>query len=299
MMGNIYEALKTHKRKIILLGVMLLVLDGTLFSHIITAAKNGDTTEFDFLNVGQGDSELVQLMSGKQHSRIKILIDGGPENGMGETALAALLSPTDKYIDLVVMTHAQADHMGGLITVMKHYRVGAFLWTGRVNDISAFRELMDILKKNHTKIITLARGDVIKNGENKISVISPDTVLVNDKDLNNSSLVLRVASASTTALFLGDVGKIAEFNLVRSGITRADIIKVPHHGSRASLVPNFLYAIHPRIAVFEVGKNSYGHPTEEALKNYTQLGAKLFRTDKDGTIRLLVGKNRNITVIKN
>lgn len=276
---------------------MLLVLDGILFSHMIAAAKNAET-EFDFLNVGQGDSELVQLMNGKRHARTKILIDGGPENGMGEAALASLLSPTDKYIDLMAMTHAQADHMGGLIDIAKHYRVGAFLWTGRVNDISAFRELIDILKKNHTKIITLARGDIIKNGENRISVVSPDRTLVNDKDLNNSSLVLRVTSASTTALFLGDVGKKAELNLVRSGIEHADIVKVPHHGSRASLISDFLRAIRPKIAIFEVGKNSYGHPSEEALSSYAELGAKLFRTDKNGTIRLIVGENRNITVVK-
>ncbi len=291
----IFAVVSEYRRKLIPLIAALLFATSILFSHIFSATTN---TEFDFLNVGQGDSELIQMKSGERSPRVKILIDGGPENGMVRAALSSLLSPTDAYIDLVAMTHAQADHMGGLIDIAKHYRIGAFLWTGRTNDISAFRELMDILKKNNVMIFTLRKGDMIKNGGNIITVISPDDALLSDKDLNNSSLVLRVAAASTTALFMGDIGRSAELALARNGVGPVDIAKVPHHGSRASLVVGFLNAIRPRIAVFEVGKNSYGHPAEEVLSKYAELGALLFRTDKQGTIRLIADEGRKIQAIK-
>lgn len=291
-----FVILKEYGRKTIPLIIACAVITGILLSHVVTVTAR--STEFDFLNVGQGDSELVQMRNGEYGNRVKMLIDGGPENGMARTAFSSLVSPTDRYIDLVAMTHPQADHMGGLIDIAKHYRIGAFLWTGRTNDISAFRELMDILKKNNVRIITLRKGDVIRSGECIITVLSPDSVLLSDKDLNNSSLVLRVAVASTTALFMGDIGRSAELALARNGVKAVDIAKVPHHGSRASLITDFLNAIHPRIAVFEVGKNSYGHPTEEALSKYAELGALLFRTDKQGTIRFIVGEGRKIQVLK-
>ena len=290
-----FAILHEYKRKMIPLIAALLLTTGILFSHIFSTTAH---TEFDFLNVGQGDSELVQMKSNNHSPRIKVLIDGGPENGMVRAALSLLLSPTDVYIDLVAMTHAQADHMGGLIDVAKHYRIGAFLWTGRTNDISVFRELTDILKKKNVRIITLRKGDIIRSGKDVIKVLSPDDALLHDKDINNSSLVLHIASASTTALFMGDIGKSAELPLVRGGIKPIDIAKVPHHGSRASLMTDFINAIRPRIAVFEVGKNSYGHPTEEALSQYAALGALLFRTDKQGTIRLITGEGRMIQAIK-
>ena len=290
-----FAIVREYKRKMIPLIAALMLATGILFSHIFSATAH---TEFDFLNVGQGDSELIQMKSNNHSPRVKVLIDGGPENGMVRTALSSLLPPTDTYIDLVAMTHAQADHMGGLIDVAKHYRIGAFLWTGRANDISGFYELMGILKKNNVPMVILRRGDVIKNGGSVITVVSPNIALAHNKDINNSSLVLHIASASTTALFMGDIGKSAEFELVRGGIRPVDIAKVPHHGSRASLMTNFINAIRPRIAVFEVGKNSYGHPTEEALSQYAGLGALLFRTDTQGTIRLITGERRMIQAIK-
>ena len=290
-----FVVIHEHRRKIIPLIAALAFVTSILFTHIFSDATH---TEFDFLNVGQGDAELVQMKNGERSSPVRLLIDGGPENGMVLTALSSLLPPTDTYIDLVAMTHAQADHMGGLIDIAKHYHIGAFLWTGRANDISAFRELMDILKKDGVKMITLQKGDVIKSGDSIISVLSPDSALLHDKDLNESSLVLRVVVASTTVLFAGDIGRSAERMLASNGVGRSDIIKVPHHGSRASLFANFLDMIHPRIAIFEVGRNTYGHPTEEALSKYAELGALLFRTDKQGTIRLIVGEGRKIQVIK-
>ncbi|MEK7089502.1 MAG: MBL fold metallo-hydrolase [Patescibacteria group bacterium] len=299
MVDWFFDLLEKHKRKTVPLFIALIVLDAILFSQIIAGAKSNSKTEFDFLNVGQGDSELVQFASETSWARTKLLIDGGPENGRVLTALASLLPSSDRYIDLVAMTHAQADHIGGLIDVAKRYRIGTFIWTGRTNDISAFRELMEILKKNNTKIITLMRGDVITSGESVVRVLSPDKILLNDKDINNSSLVLHVSSARTTALFTGDIGRTAELRLVRDGLINIDILKVPHHGSRSSVIADFLNAVKPKIVVFGVGKNSYGHPSEEALINYAKLGASIFRTDKNGTLRFIVGEGRSVEVVKN
>lgn len=294
-----FELLEKYKSRVLPLFTALFVVDIILFSYIISGISNSNKTEFDFLDVGQGDSELLQFAADTNRNRIKVLIDGGPENGKALTAITSLLSPTDSYIDIIAITHPQADHIGGLIDIVKKYKVGAFIWAGRENDISIFHELMDVLKKSDTKILELSRGDSIKIGANIIRVVSPDGKLLLDKDLNNSSLVLSAKSASTTALFTGDIGKTAELSLSKLSIIKADIIKVPHHGSRYSVISNFLNAVSPKIAVIEVGKNSYGHPSEDALNGYAQIGATIFRTDKNGTLRFIIGEGRNVNVIKN
>lgn len=279
-MKNFLKQILANKPAVALL--MLAAADAALWFFILsgTALRS---PQFYFLNIGQGDSELI-LLPRPGGGSVKILIDGGPDASVvGE--LGKVLPVGDRAIDLVLMTHPQLDHFGGFIEVLKQYRVGAFLGTGRVGQIAAYRELMDIIRGRGIPYVTLARGSSITYGDVAIDVLSPNGADIVSSELNDGCLVLRVATRDTRALFTCDAGENIETELVASDDIRADILKVGHHGSRFSSSANFLAAVAPKVAVIEVGKNTYGHPTKDALTRLADSGAKIFRTDQNGTVR--------------
>lgn len=241
---------------------------------------------FYFLNVGQGDSELVFLPKVNGGS-VTLLIDGGPDAKLS-SELAKVLPVGNRRIDLVLMTHPQLDHFGGFIDVLQRYEVGAFLGTGRAGTTKAYRELMRIIRERQIPYITLARGGRITYEGVVIDILSPNKQNLFSKELNDSCLVLRIQTAETRALFMCDAGEHIERELVAEDDVRADILKVGHHGSRFSSSAAFVRAVQPKVAVIEVGKNSYGHPTKDALARLATVGAQIFRTDKNGMVRLAV-----------
>lgn len=240
--------------------------------------------QFYFLNVGQGDSELV-LLPKTNGGSVKLLIDGGPDAKVAEE-LAKALPAGDRRIDLVLMTHPQLDHFGGFIEVLRQYEVGAFLGTGRVGTSGAYRELMRVIRERRIPYVALRRGSRIVYDNTVIDVLSPNARDLASKELNDGCLVLRVATPAARALFTCDAGENIERALAATDDIRADILKVGHHGSRFSSSAGFLNAVRPKVAVIGVGKNSYGHPTPQALARLANVGAQIFRTDKNGTVRL-------------
>ena len=283
MIEKLFDWLNFHLAKIVPLVTALLILDCMLWFWVIADVRGAHAMSLSFLNVGQGDAELITFPGGRT-----MLIDGGPADGSILSALAPLLPPTHRTIDVVALTHAQADHLTGLIDVVKHYRVDAFVWTGRAGSGAAYNALMKALKDNHVKMLTLREGDAIRSGAGVEQVLSPNAQLAQSKDLNDSSLVLKISFASTTALFTGDVAKGAERQLAQEFPAHVDILKVPHHGSRTALIDEFVRTLSPVLSVIEVGKNSYGHPTSEALASLASVGSRVFRTDKDGTVTMRI-----------
>ncbi len=267
-----------HKNKIIVIGAVSAVFCFSVLWQVFAPAS-GDL-EVYFLDVGQGDSELIELPGGTD-----ILIDGGPPNGRVLNELARALEQGDRYIDLVILSHPQLDHFGGLVEVLKRYRVGVFVWNGAETDSDAFAELKETLRENGIPEVVLGAGDKIRTGESEIIVISPDKELIKAKDLNDTSLVLELSSGNSRTLFTGDVSAAALQNLRFGDV---DILKVAHHGSRFSSSVEFLEAVKPEAAVVEVGRNSYGHPTYEALEALRSVGAQIFRTDVDGTLKFTI-----------
>ncbi|OGG38123.1 hypothetical protein A2116_01355 [Candidatus Jorgensenbacteria bacterium GWA1_49_17] len=267
-----------HKNKIIVIGAVSAVFCFSVLWQVFTPAS-GDL-EIYFLDVGQGDSEFVKLPGGTD-----ILIDGGPPNGRALNELARALERGDRYIDLVILSHPQLDHFGGLVEVLKRYKVGVFIWNGAETDSDAFAELKETLRENGIPEVILGAGDKIKAGGSEIIVISPDDELLKAKDLNDTSLVLELVSGNSKTLFTGDASAAVLENL-RSG--DLDILKVAHHGSKFSSSAEFLKAVKPEAAVVEVGRNSYGHPTYEALEALRSAGAQIFRTDVDGTLKFTI-----------
>jgi len=276
-----------HKNKIIILSAVLLALNFLIYRQIFSFAGHNRDLKIYFLDVGQGDSQLVILPGG-----VKVLIDGGPPNGKLLENLGKILPPTDRYIDLVVLSHPQLDHFGGFIEVLKRYRVGAFLSNGRAGTISAFSELKKTIQENKIKTVVLGLGDKIRNGESSFDVLWPTPEFANVKELNDTAVVLELKSKNSTALFTGDIGFKIEEELIKNNPSHIDILKVAHHGSKYSSGANFLAAIAPKIVAIGVGKNSYGHPTKEALQRLAQDGAKIYRTDQDGTVELVIDEKK-------
>ena len=240
-----------------------------------------------FLNVGQGDSELIELPGG-----VQILIDGGPDKSV-LFELAKVMPSNDRYLDLVVMTHAQTDHFAGFAHVLDRYKIGAFIVTGREGESKTWENFRDLLEEKQIPVILVEAGDKITYRENLLEVLSPDQELLVDKEINESSVILKLESQSIKALFTGDAGfktenhllNLTKFNFVRLDV---DVLKVAHHGSKYSTGANFLAATTPLISIIEVGKNNYGHPTEATLSRLKSFGNAIYRTDENGTVRLVV-----------
>src|SRR3989338_11204152 len=270
-------------RNIALVVALFLSLDIFVW-RTIALTKPSDNLNIYFLSVGQGDSELVILPGG-----VKILIDAGPDNKViGE--LDSILRPTERYFDLVIVSHPQADHFNGFIDVLKHYQVGAFIHNGRAGAAQSWKELAKTVKENKIPAVALAAGDKIDYLESKLDILSPNENFINSKELNDTVLVALLQSQSAKVLFTGDVGKKIEDYLINKLDFKVDVLKVAHHGSKYSSGREFLAAILPKISVIEVGKNSYGHTTEEVLNRLAAVGAAIYSTDRDGTIKMVFPK---------
>ncbi|MEK7624275.1 MAG: hypothetical protein AAB404_00895 [Patescibacteria group bacterium] len=271
--------------KILILILTLLLSFNILVWRTIIFAASSDNLEIYFLSVGQGDSELVVLPGGA-----RVLIDGGKGNRAIQE-LTSILPFFDRYLDLVVLSHPETDHFLGLIDVLKNYKVGTFISNGREGTADSWPVLTGILKNGKIPSVSLAAGDKICYRENCFNILSPTRDFLNSRETNDSGLVMELASADSRILFTGDIGKKVEDFLVKNFNFKIDVLKVSHHGSKFSTSQNFLAASRPRFAFIEVGKNSYGHPTGEVLNRLAAIGATIYRTDKDGTMKMVIPKN--------
>jgi competence protein ComEC len=267
---------------VIIIVVFLVVFDIFVWQQIFFHGPDKSTDVY-FLDVGQGDSELVVLPTG-----VKILIDGGPNDKVIDD-LNSVLGPTNRYIDLVILSHPESDHFAGLIDVLKRYKVGVFVFNGRDGVANSWQELKNTVKENNVPVEILAAGDKIINADSRFDFLLPDNNFINAAILNETTLVPLLNSQDSKILFTGDIGsKLEDYLLKKYGLKNIGILKVAHHGSKFSSSENFLKEISPKISVIEVGKNSYGHPTKDVLNRLASIGSQIFRTDRDGTVKLTV-----------
>jgi competence protein ComEC len=267
------------KNKYFCFGIAVLLIFFAYFGYqIYIEAK---PLQVVFLDVGQGDSILVQY--GTQ----QILIDGGPS---GKTELAALgkyLPYFDREIEMVVATHPDRDHIGGLVDVARKYKIGKVLSTAAEKDTAVFKEWKDIREYDRIETLEAVRGDEIQFGGAKMKIVFPEgSIAAAAGDANNKSVVARFDYGENSFLFTGDIESPAEREILASGENiDIDFLKVAHHGSRYSSSEAFLDAASPEAAVISVGaKNSYGHPTEVVLDALAKRNMNIFRTDERGDI---------------
>lgn len=261
-----------------------LIADATLFVWAFAGHRATTLTapELYFLSIGQGDSSLIQLPGGEQ-----ILIDGGPSGKALIQNLEKILPPQDRYIDLLVSTHPQLDHFGGFIDLLKRYQVGLFLGNGRTAKIAAYPELISQLKENDVRYLQVQEGDNIRIGDTKLKVLGPSKQNVLSGELNDTGIVLLLDSPQIRALYTADIGFNVENELIKKYDLDVDVLKVGHHGSRFSSGETFLAATSPLVATIGVGKNTYGHPTQDALGRLTKYVRQVTRADQDGIVKVV------------
>lgn len=255
------------------------------------AAVAAGRLEVTAIDVGQGDSLLVVSPDGRA-----MLIDGGgqPGRGIGEFDYGEdVVSPYLwtrglDHLDVVVLTHAHADHISGLPRIIENFRPHQ-LWLGMNPETPALRHLQRVAIQNHVELQQKLQGDTCDWGGTQITVLSPPRDWeLQSRPVNNDSLTFLISYRNTTALLAGD----AEADLERYmavQVSHADLLKVAHHGSSTSTTPELLNAARPRFAVISVGDhNRFGHPGLDVLERLQQAGARIYRTDTMGASTFLL-----------
>jgi competence protein ComEC len=217
-----------------------------------------------------------------------LLVDGGgntteASRRIGETVVSEYLWWRGfSDIDYVLATHADADHIDGLNDVLRNFSVRSALVARTPADDPEFAKFSQTLAETHTHLETIQAGDTIHFGEVEVSVLWPPAG--GDTSTNNDSIVLRIQFGGRSILLTGDVEKAAESSLISSQL-KADVVKVPHHGSKTSSTDAFVLATRPTFAIISVGRQSrFGHPHREVVERWQSNGATVLTTGNCGTI---------------
>lgn len=244
-----------------------------------------------FLDVGQGDCELVCLPSGKV-----MLIDAG-DNGEESIITRYLDKLGIKRIDYLVATHPHADHIGGMEEIIKGYEIGEIYMPRVEAESKTFERMLDAIDEKGLLIHTGETGKVIFSEDSiKARILSPQKGKLYE-DKNNNSLVIKLEYQDRSFLFTGDIEEDAERDILSAKeYISADVLKVAHHGSSTSSISEFIDKTQPQYAIISCGEgNEYGHPHKETLDKLESLGIKVLRTDELGTIIITTdGKNLEV-----
>lgn len=254
---------------------------------------DGDRWRVTFLDVGQGDSAVVELPDGQT-----VLIDGGARYerfDMGRGVVAPFLwNRGIRRLDHVIGTHQQLDHVGGLIWLIRHVEVRQYWGTGVERQEQFAIDLHRVLGEQHIEQRLAVQGqEILSRGSCSLTILNPApqpeprpiSLGHSGTSLNNQSIVTRLQCGAQSILFAADVEAEGLGRLTGDGRRPVTLLKVPHHGARSSLDSAWLQAVHPQYAVISVGRaNSYGHPAAEVLDAYAAGQAMVSRTDRDGAV---------------
>jgi competence protein ComEC len=264
-----------------------------------------------FCNVGQGDAAYVRFPDGRD-----MLVDGGPNNKV-INCLGKYMPFWDRTIDMIVLSHPQKDHLGGLVDVLNRFTVNYFVHSRVDNTTEGYTNLIALVhqKKVTEKFVTT--GDDIDIGKTRLSVVWPTKSQIaqmsdasaavlgvsTDKNVNDASVVLHLRYGTFDVLFPGDADQNVDPDIVSQTSDIPDgleVLKVPHHGSKTGMTDGFLNWLYSQssmlalrskatkgsLSIISVGKNSYGHPAPETISQLTSRGIKILRTDINGDIEV-------------
>lgn len=236
------------------------------------------TLQVYFFDVGQGDSTLIRTPKDQY-----ILIDGG-DNNQGKNVVKYLESLGVKTLDVMIATHPDADHIGGLDDVLKAVDVKSVYAPKVSHTTDTYKDFLAAVKAEGRTIKSVTKGMTIPLTDIEATFLAPINTY-GDDDLNNWSAVLKVTYKNNSFLFSGDAELESENDMLADGASlKADVLKVGHHGSTSSTSKSFIDAIKPKYAIISVGKNNYGHPNSGILARLTNVKATTYRTDQKGTI---------------
>lgn len=258
-----------------------LLFVATFFVWYVVFAESDKSLTVAFLNVGQGDSILIDTPNQQQ-----ILIDGGP-NRQVLAEISKIMPFYDRSIDVVIATHPDSDHIGGLPEVLERYDVDFFIEPGVESTNAVSKELEKIVEEKKIKKILARRGMklVLSDGA-YLLILFPDRDTTN-WDTNDASIVAKLVYGDTSFLFTGDSPQKIEKYLISldSESLDVDVLKAGHHGSKTSSSESFIGYTSPEYAIISAGKNNrYGHPHQEVIDILEKFGVKILRTDLVGSI---------------
>lgn len=271
-----------RNRKFIYSSILFVLLLTIILTVIIFYSQKNDL-EVVFFDVGQGDAILI-LQGSNQ-----ILIDGGKDGKVLLQKLGKYIPFWDRNIEIIIATHPDQDHIGGLPSVLGAYKINSVLETKMTSDSEIYKKLEEDIAKNDIEKIEARRNVTIKfpNGA-IVEILHPFDSVENasTKDTNASSVAMKLTIGENKFLFTGDLPTEQEQELIAKNVdVNAGILKIAHHGSKYSTSDAFLDAVKPQDAIISVGKNnSYGHPNQEVLQRLLAHKTRILRTDEAGDI---------------
>ncbi|MED3796487.1 MBL fold metallo-hydrolase [Lysinibacillus capsici] len=263
--------------------IMVLLLCLFLLAGCTEAVKTekipvtaGHEMQVHFIDVGQGDSILIESPSGKT-----MLIDGGVK-GAGQQIVSYLKELGINKLDIVVATHPDADHIGGLIPVLDNMTIEQFYDSGKVHTSQTFEEMLTRIDEKNIPYHVPKIGDDIEFDKN----VNVKVLNANDQatDNNDASIVLKMTYGNVSFLLTGDAGVALEKEMLQYDV-KATVLKAGHHGSNTSSSEEFIQAVKPEVTILSYGEdNKYGHPHAEIVDRLQAIGSKIYATADLGTI---------------
>ncbi|MFA6160127.1 MAG: ComEC/Rec2 family competence protein [Parcubacteria group bacterium] len=271
-----------HKKHIYFFLIFLFAIS-LILAGVIWHSQN-QKIKIIFFDVGQGDAIMISL------GQNQILIDGGPSGQKEMEKLGKYIPFWDRKIEIVIATHPDQDHIGGLIDVMKNYKIGKIIDNSVENDSRVYKNYLEIIENKKIERLKGKEGMNIKIKDANLEILYPNSVLQNNpKDTNSDSIVAKLTYGQNSFLFTGDFPIEKEFALISSSLDlNSRVLKVSHHGSKNATSQEFLNKVSPIDAIISVGKNnSYGHPAGELLERLKAKKINILRTDEKGDIEYI------------
>lgn len=290
--NKILEKIKKNSYKYISIILIFIILTNTISNKIFQEIK------IYFVDVGQGDSTLIQTIEGKN-----ILIDGGGSEfgsfDVGESILLPyLLDRRITTIDYLMISHFDSDHIGGVFAILENLKVKNIIISKQGETSENLKKFYEITNNKGIRTIIVKKGDIVEIDKySHFEILFPEDNLIEDNILNNNSIVARFNSLDFSILFTGDIEEIAEKRLCElySGTDKLEafVLKVAHHGSKTSSTEEFLELVKPKIALIGVGKNNnFGHPNIDVIERLENMGSKIYRTDNCGEIIIRINREK-------
>ena len=289
------DYIKKNSKKII--AILLIVI---LIFNVLKIIPG--TLKIHYIDVGQGDSTLIVTPTNK-----KILIDSGGSKSsetfdVGESTLVPyLLNRGVDTLDYSIISHFDADHCNGFIAVLEKIKVKKVIISKQAELCNEYETIINIIKEKNIPVQIVKKGDKIQFDKFVYIHILYPTENLKFSDINNNSIVCKLIYGNFSMLFTGDIEKEAEEHILNlykdTKIFKLTILKAGHHGSKTSSTEEFIEAVNPKIVLIGVGKNNtFGHPSEEILERFEENNAKIYRTDKNGEISIVINKYGKINI---